>query len=71
VGPRKPPLGARANRRWLLSWPLVTHTPTPPHDAFPKAPPYDSSHGTGSRRWTMTWGERWRWSRSSPSWVRS
>jgi len=42
-GPRKPPLGARANRRWLLSWPLVTHTPTPPHVAFPKAPPHDSS----------------------------
>ena len=40
VGPRKAPLGARANRRWLLSWPLVTHTPPNPHIALRRAPPY-------------------------------
>jgi hypothetical protein len=30
----------------LLSWPLVTHTPTPPHVAFVRAPTNDSSHQT-------------------------
>ena len=48
MGPRKAPLGARANRRWLLPWPLVTHTPPNPHIALRRAPPYDMSSRQGS-----------------------
>ncbi len=50
AGPRKAPLGARANRPWLLSWPFVTHTPPNPHIALRRAPPYDNGESTMSRR---------------------
>jgi len=38
--PRKPSLGARANRRWLHACRLSRATPPHPHVAPPRAPPY-------------------------------
>ncbi len=50
VGPRKAPLGARANRRWLLSWRLGTHTPPNPHITLRRAPPYVDIYEGGQNK---------------------
>ena len=43
------PLGARANRSWLLSYRLSLATSPYPRIAFPRAPPYANIHEKGVR----------------------